>query len=107
MSDLKVIGREYQVLWNNEKSGAVVLKYGDVGIMWDIRGEDFYKFGKDCLREAYERLDIDRLEGYISLAHVRLMERMLRDVAIVRQMHPGLYHGKPSMWVSVELRHKC
>jgi len=101
---LQIIPRVYQALWNDEKSGMVILAYGDVGIAWDVRGEGFYRCTEQQLRRLYADLGIDRLEGYVSLAHVKLMEKKLNGYAIVRQMHPGTYHGKPSMWVSVDLK---
>ena len=109
MNDLSIHSRLYQIQWNEGKSSCLIFKYGPKGIMWNIVGNGFYTATYDQLKQVYIDLNIQTLEGYISIAHVRLMTRALRDKATVEvistEFNPK-YHpdDQTYAWVKVVLK---
>ena len=90
----------------NYAASCQVFIYGDRGFMYSITGNrGFYRLWQNpvATKDLFKQLNVRTLEGYVSIAHARLMRAILKNFCLVRFVHEGIMADRPLFWVEVSL----
>lgn len=88
-----------------------VFRYGDVGIIYTIQGPKFYDIvtgdapdGGTVFAQIFRELEVTRLQGYVSRAHLVLMRRRFKHLAHVEVLFTGMMNGETMYWVDLQAK---
>lgn len=84
-------------------ASAQLFSYGDRCCIYSINGRGFYGAWPLFLEEAH-KLNIKSIEGYVSIAHARLLRRLMRDYDEWEFSldGAGIMYGHELVWVKLK-----
>ena len=86
---------------DNYTASCMVSRYGNRGQLFLINGAGFYKHAA-AMFEAIWAEGLDRLEGYVTAPHARLLRREAGKFATISIQSVGAMAGHDMVWLVVE-----